>query len=50
MTSEPPRPFRKVVDDRLSADLDARAALYDSGTPQSQPGIGASACLSCHQR
>ena len=42
--------FASRVDERLSSDLDARAAMYTmGGDPRQQPLVGLE-CVGCHQR
>jgi len=42
--------YASLVDDRLSSDLAARAAAYQSGgNPRRQPAVGTD-CFGCHQR
>jgi hypothetical protein len=42
--------FRDIVEDRLTEDLDARAALYRDADHSNDPPIGASpaVCQNCH--
>jgi len=42
--------YRDRLEQRMAEDLAARAAKYDAGDPRSQPSLGASPCLGCHQR
>lgn len=42
-------PFTNLVDERLSSDLAARAALYDDPDPSTHPRPGAD-CFGCHQQ
>jgi len=48
----PQWPYKSLVDDRLSADLDAKAALYKDADPSNDPPIGGAsanhACTYCH--
>jgi len=48
----PSWPYRSLLDDRLGADLDAKAALYRDADPANDPPIGGESaghpCTYCH--
>lgn len=45
-------PYRDILQDRLSSDLDAKAALYRDADPSNDPAIGGEEvnrrCVVCH--